>query len=356
MLFVCRAVDEDAVRERIHARVPTPHGAVICRVGDQLLVHVPDDRSVAAEVLAESGLVQRTLADHSDAPLTDRAAAPLGSLVRLGGQATVGGVDFTLIAGPCAVESPEQMAASAELAKAGGAVALRGGAYKPRSSVYSFQGLGEEGLRIMAEAGKRSGLPVVTEVLEPATVDLVAEYADVLQVGTRNAQNFSLLKAVGRAGRPVVLKRGFGCTVGEWLQAAEYVLAAGNPDVVLCERGIRTFEPATRFTLDLGAVAVVKHRSHLPVIVDPSHGTGHRHLVKPMALAAAAVGADGLLVDIHPDPAAALCDADQALDRDRWFDLAGAVRDVLTGLGRGLTLPQGATEPQPETEPAGRAR
>jgi 3-deoxy-7-phosphoheptulonate synthase len=348
VLLVCRAVDENAVRERIHARVPTPHGTTMCRVGDQLLVHVPGDQLVLADLLHESGLVQRTVADHSDAPLTDRKAVPLGSIVGLGGSASVGGVDFALIAGPCAVESHDQMVASAAMAKAGGAVALRGGAYKPRSSPYSFQGLGADGLRIMAEVRAETGLPIVTEVLDPATVDLVAEHADVLQIGTRNAQNFNLLRAVGQAGRPVVLKRGFGCTVGEWLQAAEYVLAAGNPDVVLCERGIRSFEPATRFTLDLSAVAVVKHVSHLPVIVDPSHGTGHRHLVKPLALAAAAVGADGLLVDIHPDPASALCDGDQALDRDDWFDLAGALRDVLTSLGRDLTLR--------EPEPAGRAR
>jgi 3-deoxy-7-phosphoheptulonate synthase len=348
VLFVCRAVDEDAVRERIHARVPTPHGTTMCRNGDQLLVYVPDNRPAAAEVLHESGLVQRTLADHSDAPLTDRAAVPLGSIVGLGGSVTIGGADFGLIAGPCAVESYEQMSASAALAKAGGAVALRGGAFKPRSSPHSFQGLKDEGLRILSKIGAESGLPVVTEVVDPATVDLVAEHADVLQIGTRNAQNFTLLEAVGGSGRPVLLKRGFGCTVREWLQAAEYVLAAGNPDVVLCERGIRSFEPSTRFTLDLSAVAAVKHLSHLPVIVDPSHGTGHRHLVKPLALAAAAVGADGLLVDIHPDPAAALCDGDQALDRENWLDLAGTLRDILTSLGRSLPLR--------EPEPAGQGR
>ncbi|MGW6909667.1 3-deoxy-7-phosphoheptulonate synthase [Streptomyces sp. NPDC054940] len=343
MLLVCRAADEEAVRERIHARVPAAHGTTMCRIGDELLVYVPGDQPAPAEVLHESGLVQRVVTDHSDAPLTDRAAAPLGSVVTLGGSATVGGVDFALIAGPCAVESYEQMSASAAMAKAGGAVALRGGAYKPRSSPYSFQGLGDEGLRIMAKVSTESGLPVVTEVVDAETVDLVAEHADVLQIGTRNAQNFTLLRAVGQAGRPVLLKRGFGCTVSEWLQAAEYVLAAGNPNVILCERGIRSFEPATRFTLDLSAVAVVKHISHLPVIVDPSHGVGHRHLVKPLALAAAAVGADGLLLDIHPDPPSALCDGAQALDRERWFDLADALRDVLTSLGRGLTL----REPEP---------
>lgn len=346
MLLVCRAADEEVVRERIHARVPTPHGTAMCRIGDQLLVYVPGDELAPADALHESGLVQRVVTDHSDAPLTDRAAVPLGSIVRLGGTATVGGVDFAMIAGPCAVESYEQMSASVAMAKAGGAVALRGGAYKPRSSPYSFQGLKDEGLRIMAQIRAESGLPVVTEVVDAETVDLVAEHADVLQIGTRNAQNFTLLRAVGQAGKPVLLKRGFGCTVSEWLQAAEYVLAAGNPDVVLCERGIRSFEPSTRFTLDLSAVAVVKHMSHLPVIVDPSHGVGHRHLVKPLALAAAAVGADGLLLDIHPDPASALCDGAQALDRDRWFDLADALRDVLTSLGRGLTLR--------EPEPAGR--
>jgi 3-deoxy-7-phosphoheptulonate synthase len=343
VLLVCRADDEEAVRERIHARVPAPHGTTMCRIGDRLLVHVSGDQLAVAELLHQSGLVERELTDHSDAPLTDRQAAPQGSVVGLGGSATVGGADFALIAGPCAVESHQQLAASAAMAKAGGAVALRGGAYKPRSSPYSFQGLGDEGLRIMAKVRAESGLPVVTEVVSAETVELVAEHADVLQIGARNAQNFTLLKAVGQAGRPVLLKRGFGCTVDEWLQAAEYVLAAGNPDVVLCERGIRTFEPATRFTLDLGAVAVVKHISHLPVIVDPSHGTGHRHLVKPLALAAAAVGADGLLVDIHPDPATALCDGKQALDQERWLDLAGALRGVLGGLGRDLTAR--ATDP-----------
>ncbi|MFJ5233211.1 3-deoxy-7-phosphoheptulonate synthase [Kitasatospora sp. NPDC088391] len=304
---------------------------------------MPDDRPDLVEALHASGLVQRTVTDHSDAPLTDREAAPLGSIVTLGGAVTVGGVDFGLIAGPCAVESYEQMSASASLVKAGGGVALRGGAFKPRSSPYSFQGLKDEGLRILSKIGAESGLPVVTEVVDAATVELVAEHADVLQIGTRNAQNFTLLQAVGEIGKPVVLKRGFGCTVGEWLQAAEYVLAAGNPDVVLCERGIRSFEPATRFTLDLSAVAVVKHLSHLPVIVDPSHGTGHRHLVKPLALAAAAVGADGLLVDIHPEPTAALCDGKQALDRDSWLDLTGTLSGVLASLGRNLTVP--AAEP-----------
>jgi 3-deoxy-7-phosphoheptulonate synthase len=337
VLLFCRVFDEQSVRELIHALVPTSHGTTICRIGDQLIVRVPDDQLALVDVLHEAGLVQRVVTEHSDAPLTDREVAPLGSIVNLGGSVAVGGAEFALIAGPCAVESYEQMSACAEMAKAGGAVALRGGAYKPRSSPYSFQGLADEGLRILAKTGAECGLPVVTEVVDPATVDLVAEHADMLQVGARNAQNFTLLKAIGRAGRPVLLKRGFGCTVREWLQAAEYVLANGNSDVVLCERGIRSFEPATRFTLDLSAVAVVKHVSHLPVIVDPSHGTGDCHLVKPLALAAAAVGADGLLIDIHPDPKSALCDGNQALDRERWFNLVGVLREVLASLGRSLT-------------------
>jgi 3-deoxy-7-phosphoheptulonate synthase len=197
--------------------------------------------------------------------------------------------------------------------KAAGADILRGGAFKPRTPPYAFQGLGEEGLRCLAEAREATGLPVVTEVLEPDQVELVAEYADMLQVGARNMANFPLLRRVGKANRPVLLKRGFSATVEEWLMSAEYVLAGGNPNVVLCERGIRGFDPAVRFSLDLNAVPLAKELSHLPVIVDPSHGTGRRSLVHRMALAGLAAGADGLIVEVHPDPDAAKCDASQTI-------------------------------------------
>jgi 3-deoxy-7-phosphoheptulonate synthase len=263
------------------------------------------------------------------------------SVVLVGG-VPVGPGTMTMIGGPCAVESLEQTLAAAMMAKAAGAVLLRGGAYKPRTSPYSYQGLGELGLKILADVRTATGLPVVTEVIDPGDVGLVASYADMLQVGTRNMQNFALLKAVGAAGKPVLLKRGMSATVEEWLMAAEYVAQRGNLDIVLCERGIRTFEPATRNTLDISAVPLAQLMSHLPVIVDPSHASGRRDLVVPLARAALAVGADGLIVDIHPEPAAALCDGAQALTDADLRDLADAVTDLAGLYGRvhtGLVRP-----------------
>ncbi|MFD5513951.1 3-deoxy-7-phosphoheptulonate synthase [Streptomyces sp. NPDC127051] len=234
------------------------------------------------------------------------------SPVRVGG-AAIGPGQVVVIAGPCAVESKAQTLKCALAARRAGATALRGGAFKPRTSPYSFQGLGREGLQILAEARDLTGLPVVTEVIDPGTVSLVAEYADMLQIGARNMQNFSLLRAVGSAQRPVLLKRGMSATIEEWILAAEYIAEAGNSDIVLCERGIRTFEPFTRSTLDLSSIPLVQNLTHLPVIVDPSHAVGRRDLVLPLSMAAVAVGADGLLVDIHPEPGLALCDGEQAL-------------------------------------------
>ena len=248
--------------------------------------------------------------------------------------APIGPDTFTLIAGPCAVESPEQTLQAALMAKAAGATLLRGGAFKPRSSPYAFQGLGKEGLEILADVRERTGLPVVTEVVDPADVDLVATYADMLQVGTRNAQNFALLQAVGTAGKPVMLKRGMQSTIEEWLMAAEYIAQRGNLDVVLCERGIRTFEKATRNTLDISAVPVAQALTHLPVIVDPSHAGGRRDLVLPLSRAAIAVGADGIIVDVHPHPETALCDGPQALVNGDLRALAAVVRQLPPLLGR----------------------
>lgn len=225
----------------------------------------------------------------------------------------IGPGTFTTIAGPCAVESADQTHAAAEMALRAGATLLRGGAFKPRSSPYAFQGLGERGLQILADVRERTGLPIVTEVVTAENVELVAGYADMLQVGARNMHNFALLHAVGAAGRPVLLKRGLTATIEEWLLAAEYVAAAGNLAVVLCERGIRSYERSTRNTLDIAAVPVVQQLTHLPVIVDPSHSGGRRDLVLPLTRAAVAVGADGVIVDVHPDPATALCDGPQAL-------------------------------------------
>jgi len=249
-------------------------------------------------------------------------------------RAAVGPDTFSLIAGPCAVETPEQTLQAAMMAKAAGAALLRGGAYKPRTSPYAFQGLGLEGLKILADVRAETGLPVVTEIVDAQDIDVVTEYADMLQVGTRNMANFALLQAVGQSGKPVLLKRGMQATIEEWLMAAEYVAQRGNLDIVLCERGIRTFENATRNTLDISAVPVVQAVSHLPVIVDPSHAAGRRDLVVPLSRAAIAVGADGVIVDVHPDPETALCDGPQALFGDDLQALADAVRRLPPLLGR----------------------
>ena len=250
----------------------------------------------------------------------------------------IGPGTFTLIAGPCAVETAEQTLQAARMAQAAGATLLRGGAYKPRSSPYAFQGLGHEGLEILADVGRQTGLPIVTEVVDAHDVDLVASYADMLQIGTRNMQNFGLLQAVGRTGKPVLLKRGMTATYEEWLMAAEYIAQRGNLDIVLCERGIRTFETATRNTLDISAVPMVHSLSHLPVVVDPSHSGGRRELVVPLTRAAIGAGADGVIVDVHPDPTAALCDGPQALYGDELDLLAAACRDLSPAVGRRLVV------------------
>ena len=262
---------------------------------------------------------------------------PERTVVTVGGVA-IGEGAVVVGAGPCAVEGEAQLLTTARSVRDSGAAMLRGGAYKPRTSPYSFRGLGPAGLELLALARAQTGLPIVTEVLTPADVELVAQTADMLQVGTRNAQNFALLEAVGQAGRPVLLKRGLSNTVEEWLLSAEYVVSQGNPDVVLCERGIRTFETATRNTLDLSAVPLVRSLSHLPVLVDPSHATGHRHLVAPMALAALAAGADGLLVEVHPDPDEALSDGPQSLTLEGFAALMSDVARLTPALGRELSV------------------
>lgn len=249
-------------------------------------------------------------------------------------QVPIGPDTVTLIGGPCAVETLDQTLASARIAAAAGATLLRGGAYKPRTNPYAFQGLGQAGLEILVQVREATGLPVVTEVADVRDVDLVAAHADMLQVGNRNMTNTGLLQAVGDSGKPVLLKRGMTATVTEWLMAAEYIAQRGNLDIVLCERGIRTFEPSTRNTLDLSAVPIVQSSSHLPVLVDPSHASGRRELVVPLARAAMAVGADGLVVDIHPDPEHALCDGQQALAGNDLRELAAAVRRIPPLLGR----------------------
>jgi 3-deoxy-7-phosphoheptulonate synthase len=245
--------------------------------------------------------------------LVSRQLRQTGTVVDVGGT-KIGGGELVVIAGPCSVESEEQLMETARGVKAAGANMLRGGAYKPRTSPYDFQGLGVEALRLLQQARNETGLPIVTEVMSETDVDIVAQYADMLQVGARNMQNFSLLRKLARVAKPILLKRGPSATVKEWLLAAEYLLSGGNANVVLCERGIKTFETATRNTLDLAAVALVKELSHLPVLADPSHGTGLRSLIAPMSKAAAACGADGLIVEVHPCPERALSDGAQSLD------------------------------------------
>jgi 3-deoxy-7-phosphoheptulonate synthase len=267
--------------------------------------------------------------------LVSREHHPEATTIQVGG-VPIGPDTFTLIAGPCAVETADQTLESARMAKAAGATLLRGGAFKPRTSPYAFQGLGEKGLRILADVREETGMPIVTEVVDAHDVALVAEYADMLQVGTRNMQNFALLQAVGAAGRPVMLKRGMTATYEEWLMAAEYVAQRGNLDIVLCERGVRTFETATRNTLDIAAVPMVHSLSHLPVVVDPSHSGGRRDLVVPLTRAAIAAGADAVIVDVHPDPTAALCDGPQALYGELLDELAAACRDLPPVVGRRL--------------------
>ncbi|MBT1071802.1 3-deoxy-7-phosphoheptulonate synthase [Pelotalea chapellei] len=235
------------------------------------------------------------------------------SVVRISDEVSIGGDRLIIMAGPCSVESEQQIMESALAVKKAGAHILRGGAFKPRTSPYSFQGLEEDGLKLLAKARDLTGLPVVTEVINPETADLVAEYADILQIGARNSQNFALLKKVGQLKRPVLLKRGMSMTIQEFLMSAEYIMSEGNQSVILCERGIRTFETATRNTLDLSAIPVLKEKTHLPVVIDPSHGTGNHHYVAPMCFAAAAAGADGLIVEVHPDPEHASSDGPQSL-------------------------------------------
>ncbi len=276
--------------------------------------------------------------------LASRETHPEDTVVDLPYGLRVGGGEIVVIAGPCSIETEEQLFESARAVRSAGAHVLRGGAFKPRSSPYSFRGLGLEGLRLLAAAGAELSMPVITELLSERDVEAVAEYSDVLQIGARNAQNFSLLDEVGRAGKPVMLKRGIAGTIEEWLLGAEYILAQGNTQVILCERGIRTFEVATRNTLDLNAVALVKRLSHLPVLADPSHGTGKWYLVQPMALASIASGADGVMVEVHSSPDHALSDGAQSLTPENFDELMQRARGVADAVGRPLhPLPAAVT-------------
>jgi len=287
------------------------------------------------EELQRTRIAERLVLASLTAQLASRDFQNETSVVKVG-TVDIGARKLVIIAGPCSVEGREQLLEVARAAKQLGVSLLRGGVFKPRTSPYEFQGLGEEGLRLLAEAREETGLPVVTEVLEPEKVELVAKYADMLQIGARNVQNFSLLRAVGKSKMPVLLKRGMMSTIDEWLQAAEYILLEGNPNVVLCERGIRTFEKATRNTLDLSAVPVLRKQTHLPILVDPSHATGNRDLVAPMARAAVAAGADGLMIETHQSPETALSDSQQQLDLREFAGLMEELEHVAKAVGRGI--------------------
>ena len=271
--------------------------------------------------------------------LASRSFRPAGTVVKIG-DVEVGGERVVVMAGPCSVESRDQIERSAEIVARLGAQVIRGGAFKPRSSPYAFQGLGEDGLHMLREAADRNGLLVVSEVMDLTQVPLVAQYADILQVGARNMQNFTLLRELGRLRKPVLLKRGISATIEELLLSAEYILAGGNYDVILCERGIRTFETYTRNTMDISAIPVVKKLSHLPIIADPSHGTGRRDKVAPMARAAVAAGSDGLLVEVHPDPDHALSDGAQSLRFEQFEELMSQLRMIAPAVGRSMAGPR----------------
>ena len=325
-------MNPDATAKNIRDVIEAINGvgleAKIMEGAQQKIVGVIGDKrrmgSLAIDAMAG---VAESVSISKSYKLASREFHPMPTVIDVGG-IKIGAGTPVVMAGPCAVESREQLMEAAEIVKKGGAEFLRGGAYKPRTSPYSFQGLEEEGLKLLAEAREKTGLKVVTEVTEVENVGLVSEYADVLQIGARNMQNFRLLKEVGRGTKPVMLKRGLAATIDEWLNAAEYIMNEGNPNVIFCERGIRTYETYTRNTLDLSAVAAIKHLSHLPIIADPSHGTGKWRFVRPMAFASIAAGADGLIMEMHPNPAKALSDGPQSLTPESYYKVMRGVKKL----------------------------
>lgn len=325
-------MNPEATRENIYDVTKTIESvgleAKIMEGAQQKIVGVIGDKTKLASVaIGALAGVDNIVSISKSYKLASREFHPQATVVDVAG-VKIGDGNPVVMAGPCAVESRELLLEAAEIVKEGGAQFLRGGAYKPRTSPYSFQGLEIEGLKYLAEAREKTGLKVVTEVTTVEGIKPVAEYADLIQIGARNMQNFGLLKEIGKCGKPVLLKRGLSATIEEWLNAAEYIMNEGNPDVILCERGIRTYETYTRNTLDLSAVAAVKHLSHLPIIVDPSHGTGKWRMIKPMAFAAIAAGADGLITEVHQNPAKALSDGSQSLTKERYFDMMNGIRKL----------------------------
>lgn len=308
------------------------------------ILGVSDDKEQVMAHLSQLDPVESVVPISRSYKLVSREASKEPTIVRLANGVEFGGNVLAIAAGPCSVESREQVMQTAESVAANGANILRGGAFKPRTSPYAFQGMKEEGLKLLREAADRFGLAVVSEVLDVRDVELVASYADLLQIGARNMQNFSLLREIGGLHKPVLLKRGLTATVEEWLMAAEYIVASGNHEVVLCERGIRSFDPMTRNVLDLAVVPLVRELTHLPIVVDPSHSTGLRHLVTPMALAGVAAGADGLLIEVHPNPAVALSDGPQSLTLPLFESLMKRLAPIATAVGRSLPQSISAVE------------
>jgi 3-deoxy-7-phosphoheptulonate synthase len=337
MIVIMKSEATSAQMANVIARIEQMGCGVHVSEGQErtILGIIGNGRPIDREQIERMDGVERTVPILRPFKLASRDFHPDDTVVRLNG-VSIGGQQLIIIAGPCSVESREQLLETAHIVKAAGAKVLRGGAYKPRTSPYSFQGLGEEGLRLLAEAREETGLLVVTEVMDPQLVPLVSAYADILQIGARNMQNYSLLHAVGEAQRPVLLKRGMMSTVEEMLMAAEYILSHGNNRIILCERGIRTFETYTRNTLDINAVPLLKQLTHLPVIADPSHGTGKWELVEPVSRAAVAAGADGLMIEVHPHPEAALSDGAQSLKPARFGDLMRSLGPIAEAVGRCL--------------------
>ena len=331
MVIIMRPdANADSINEVISAVEEMGLTAKVMEGESQKIVGVIGDKAKMCCLNVESFKgVEKTVNISKSYKLVSREFHPQSTVIDVDG-IKIGDGSLVVMAGPCAVESKEQLLEAARIAKAGGAQFIRGGAYKPRTSPYSFQGLEELGLKYLAAAREATGLKVVTEVTEVDAVPVVAEYADILQIGARNMQNFRLLKEVGRIDKPVMLKRGLSATLDEWLNAAEYIMSEGNSKVIFCERGIRTYETYTRNTLDLSAVAAIKHLSHLPIVVDPSHGTGKWRMIKPMSYAAVAAGADGLIIEMHPNPAKALSDGPQSLTPDSYMELMQGVQK-LTG-------------------------
>ncbi|SEP43525.1 3-deoxy-7-phosphoheptulonate synthase [Propionispora vibrioides] len=327
---------QEEIKKVIDKLTNTGLKAHVSEGSTRTIIGVIGDKKVIAELPVEAMAgVEKTVSVTESYKLVGRDFKQEDTIIDVGG-VQIGGQRLTVMAGPCAVESREQLLESAHIVKAAGAQFLRGGAYKPRTSPYAFQGLEKQGLEFLAEAREKTGLKIVTEVVDVESVATVSAYADMLQIGARNMQNFQLLKAVGRTNKPVLLKRGLAATINEWLNAAEYIMSEGNYNVALCERGIRTFEDYTRNTLDLSAVAAVKSLSHLPIIVDPSHGTGKWKLVRPMSRAAIAGGADGLMIEVHPDPSRALSDGKQSLTPENFSLVMQEIAQIGAVVGKSL--------------------